>query len=388
MINSKAVKDLFHRFVIYENYIQQETISYQIDPSIVPPGYLTVFSQNKDAYLFYRNSLLLLLKKAEGEHELYYELLNFTLHTVKLIGYKDFETFADSLYDKFKIRWDNTVKTSHLVSELGMQKLELNNITLNAYQHKYEIEEVLIYLAILIKAVSKNTFDQNLDNFKDKSGNLRKGKIIEYIISGLDSFPNLKKTISKAYNPNLRNIIGHNDYKIKDNSLFTIDDELIITNHDFIEAFYSMQELHNALIWTISNIEINKNVEEYSDCGVLAIGYYYNKEIDIPEIHLFQLWCFSQCDPEKKWLKKAQIYKDKKNITTKLTDICVFSGEITSEIDKWFKRAELCKKVQIHLIPIVPFIGLDTRTILIINEKYQIYEEPYSTIIPVDLVEM
>jgi len=73
-------------------------------------------------------SLLLLLKKAEGEHELYYELLNFTLHTVKLIGYKDFETFADSLYDKFKIRWDNTVKTSHLVSELGMQRLELNKI--------------------------------------------------------------------------------------------------------------------------------------------------------------------------------------------------------------------------------------------------------------------
>ena len=170
--------------------------------------------------------------------------------------------------------------------------------------------------------------------------------------------------------------------------MFNLDNELLATNSDFIEAFYSIQELHNAIIWAISYFELSENIEQYFDCGVLSIGYYYNKEIEMPEIQLCQLWCFFQNDSEKEWLNKVQVFMEHQMITTIITDTCTISGKILPEISYWIKIVKNFKEIQVKVIPIVPYIGLETITIDINNEKYQPMGEPYSSRVSVEVIEL
>jgi hypothetical protein len=386
LIDREVVDRLILRHIKYESWIQQEN-ALPIHEDDIPPAYQTIFMQSEEAYSFYRHSLIYFMKDItdEGEiHQELYKLINQMINS-EPENYERFKLLQDSLFNNFNNRWNNVFQFTRLFTDLRIERVELNQITLSAYQSKYEIDEILILLAVLRKVISDSILDTELNNLRDRSGRLRKGVAVDYIISGLQSFPKLAEAISKAYLPKLRNSFGHNDYKIIEGNLYSLNNELIASNKEFIEAFYNIQEVQNTVLWAISYYNCIENLENILDCGVLSIGYHHDKEQQVPEIQLCQLWCFFQYDTSRDWLNKVVVSKSRNTIKTEFTENYSISGDIIPVIGSWLEKAKQYCEVQVTIIPIIPFVGLDSITVAINGELYQMYGDPCITKIPIEI---
>lgn len=75
-------------------------------------------------------------------------------------------------------------------------------------------------------------------------------------------------------------------------------------------------------------------------------------------------------------------------VTTTITNKCTISGEIMPDIYDWLEKIKTNKDIQVTIIPIIPYIGAESFTATINGERYQIYEEPYSVRVAVELKEL
>ena len=368
--------NLRKRVFNYEHWISS---GFKIkEPKIFQRELLKLFYGNKEAYSYYRHWLYTLILSDNEQNEL-----------------KEFNKILD--IKKGTENYDSLIKhylennSSEIFFQKGINTFEISiknsNTTLNhshcfLYQQYYEIEVLFLVLASFIKLNEDNLLDTSLENFKDKKGNLRKGVIIDFLKSKLIKNPSVSNLFELAYNPKVRNIIGHNDYRIDGDQIVSLDDGFTIHKTEFFTALRSIEKLNNYLLNYLSNKNINS--DNFNNEGILGIAF--GIENKLPVLNVFQLSCFYEFG-EINWPNKITFNIKGNLLETDFGDRVPTKGKITKGLrDDWFQPLKETEFLKVFLTPIIPrnleteFITLDVGDFVVLEEeksykiKYEINE--------------
>jgi hypothetical protein len=381
-VSENLIRELKQKFVNYEHWL----ISGFTDPkpAELPVEYLKLFNQKPEAYNIYRQATFKFIQQLSGRCEILngLEKLVASLTKRNSDGFSQITDFFNSLdlTSKFKEEWSNTFETSKLI-----QKNEITHEICYFYQSKYEIDELLFFLAAIRKLLTDNIVDLSLKNLRDKRGAIKKGVMVDYISAGLKKYPKLKYAIDKAYIPKLRNTIGHNNYTIRDGLIKSLDGTITVSQKEFFESLYNIQELHNSIIWILANIGCRNDLKTTCDCGIISIGFGYDKKNILPVINLFQLWCFFENDTHRTWLKKVVFETKNKELHTLFTPIASFKGLITSALVDWLKDTRCRGNVLIKISSVIPFIGDEDLKLELGWGTYQVTADHFEVILPIEM---
>lgn len=347
-IDSEKFLDLSTKFALHEEWIQKGCPTDK-RPEKPIPGYFALASQNGDAYGFYRRSLFPYLSEARGNQQFFREFSQIITECEE--KYPEamalFWQAHNMTSEKFLGQWDN------LFERFESTKLTHQNCF--KYQQRYEIEHTLIFLAQLRQICSKKGFDKTLDRFRDNQKKLRKGVVAKYIVDGFENYHKVKKLILTAYNPKLRNLIGHNNYKISGNQIDSLEEQYTVTGAEFWNSYISLQEVQNGILWLLSRPKtVNLELAKY---GVVAVGFELEDPIANPaSMRIFQIHPFRTIDPKANWLNRVTFSVKGGILSTNLNTVGNHSGEITESLTKFLKCVKHENQVNVKVIPIMPCI--------------------------------
>ena len=166
----------------------------------------------------------------------------------------------------------------------------------------------------------------------------------------LKEFPILLNLFSLAYNTKLRNTIGHNSYRISNNTVESLDGKIKVNQNEFYESLYNLQKLNNFLIYSFSTISVNIN--QIKDCGILSIGFAFEDKIPVLAIH--QLDCFFYIDTVKEWLRIVRFDICGDELKTNLDSKTPLKGIYNDELKIWFSALEKEEFLKVRFQPIEP----------------------------------
>jgi len=357
--------NLRNRILHFEHWISSD---FKLDePKIFQRELLKLFSENKDAFLYYRNWLFTLLLNRDEQDALteFKNILDFKVGTSKheqllkdFLENNSFEIFSQKRLNTFEIA-------------LQAPNSNLNQSTCFLYQQYYEIEILFIVLYSLIVLNESDTIETNLNNFRDRNGKLKKGVFIDKLKSKLRPYRHTHKLFEIAYNSKIRNTIGHNDYKIVGDIIVSLEDEPItVSKDDVFKAIYSMQSLNNYLLNYFSSKSISN--ENLQNAGILGIAF--GLEGKQPVLSIFQLSCFYHLG-DFQWAKKIQFNISNNQLETNFGFQTPMIGAFSKELEQiWFNPLKEEKELRVHLTPIVPrneevdFITLDVGDFVVIED--------------------
>lgn len=356
--------NLRNRILNYEHWISSD---FKLDePKILQRELYKLFSENKDAYSYYRNWLFTLLLNKEERATLsqFYSILNLKNATTKheqLIKYfsdnNSSEIFRQKRLNVFQIA-------------LESPNIALNHNVCNLYQQYYEIEALLLVLYSFITLNKKDVVETKLDKFRDKNGNLRNGVLIDNLKPKLKSYPLVHKLFESAYNSKVRNTIGHNNYRIDGDKIISLDGSIIVSKDEIFMAIYSIQTLNNYLLYYFSSKSIPTG--KLQNEGILGIGLTW--EGKLPVLNIYQLYCFYVLGDFQ--LSDKVIFNiNKKQVKTNFGFHVPMIGPFSKELyKKWFSPLKKENQLKVYLTPIVPrdeeegYITLDVGDFIIVGD--------------------
>ncbi len=382
MISKKRIKDLEKKFSLYENWL----LSGQPDPmpTNIPLEYVKLSEQSPKAYVFYRQSMIKFVKELSGKFDIYNELKGL-IDNLKRMDINNYQKIIDhfnsaELLEKTKYKWANVFDI--------LSSFKSNEITHQGcfyYQQKYEIDIFLYFLTVIRKYLTKNDVDFTLAEFRDKNQSLRKGAMVNYIIADFKNYPRILNAVKSAYNHKLRNTIGHNNYKIQNGVLKSLDNTISVSRDEFFEACYFIQEIQNAIVWVMSNLYCQSIANSVKECGVASTFFSFDTKESV--INLYQLWSFFNIDLEKKWLEKIIIKNIGNELQVNLTKNIYYKGEMTPEFSKWYELIKDAREINLIVTPIVPYTGDRKAKINLKWGEYQSNGENYECKLPVEIIE-
>jgi hypothetical protein len=378
-VSSTIIRNLRRKFVNYEHWLLSKFSDPK--PEELPEEYLRLFGQKPQAYIYYRHAIYKFIQQLSGEFELCEELerLASVLQQQNSKAIDQFINYFNStdVVFNFAIEWSNAFEISQTIREDN-----ISHESCHFYQSKYEIDEPLLFLAILGKLLTENRVDLSMNNLRNRKGMIIKGTMIDYTGKCFGNFRKIQRAIEKAYMPKLRNTIGHNKYIIENDMINSLDNKVTITKKEFYESLYYLQELHNSIMWFLSTTDSQIMHPSLADCGVISIGFRYGDAEEMLILDLFQLWCFYEIDTQKNWLQKVIFKMQKYKLHTEVTDTSIFKGSVVPELNKWLDYIYNKKNVLVKIHSIIPFVGeIDSRIDLEWG-SYQVTNESFSKTIP------
>jgi len=341
--------DLLHRFVSHERWVQSGCPP-DSPPADVVPGYSLLSSQAPGAYGLYRNSLVSYLGELRGYGDFYEQLETLVAdnerdHPGEIAGFWQTHHLPDT---KFIEQWRNLFDPQ--------QSAGLTHQNCFRYQQKYEVELPLVVLAQLRQINSEGVLDIALDRFRDRTGKFKKGVIADYIVAGLGTYPALVRVVKEAYQPKLRNTIGHNEYCLVGDEIRSLDGQITVTSDQFFRAYLSLQEVHNAIVWLLAR-ERTPNVE-LARYGILSIGFRPNQSGRLPVMDVLQLEPFRQLDMQATWLTNVKFEVHSDTLHTHLDSAPIQEGVVNKDLRSWLKEVQEIGKVKCELIPVMPCVHI------------------------------
>lgn len=348
--------NLRNRILNFEHWISSD---FKLDePKIFQRELLKLFSENKDAFFYYRNWLFSLLLNKDEQDALteFKNVLDFkvgtSIHEQLLKHY--LENNSSEIFSKKRL---NTFEIA-----LQAPNTNLNQCTCFLHQQYYEIEILFLVLYSFIVLNESDTIETNLNNFRDKKGKLIKGVLIDNLKSKLRPYPFTHKLFETAYNSKIRNTIGHNNYKIVGDTIVSIEDETItVSKTDVFKAIYTMQSLNNYLLNYFSSKSISN--ENLQNAGILGMAF--GLEGQRPVLSIFQLSCFYHLG-DFQWANKIQFNISNNQSETNFGFQTPMIGPFSKGLEQmWFNPLREEKKLRVYLTPIIPrndeidFITLD-----------------------------
>lgn len=338
---------LLRKFINYEHWILSK--SNPKVPENIPAEYNILIQQDPSSLSIYRHYLMRFLRKEKGDSKILDEIDSAFLSLGELDRTKLITYFkSKEITENFTISWQNAFNS------LGESALELNDNILFFYQNKYEIEAFIMFLG----AIYKNTgdFDTAFESYKDRTGKLQKGKLLNEIKDHLNSYPELKNAVQKAYSPKLRNTVGHNEYQIIDDTIFSVDKTISIPKKEFFEALKLLELVQNSIHWLISMYSDSEVFDGLEGCGVIDIGFGYSENKE-PVLILHQLWPFYNNDHEKGWLSKIVFQIGQKHMKTVINQKVYFKGNYVDGIKDWMEKLQKRGKLYVGIVSIEPYTG-------------------------------
>lgn len=364
---------LKQRITNFENWISSNFQNEE--PKYFQKELLKLFNENKDAFFYYRNWLYKHLLRDEENKSLneFYSFLDekssLSKHITLTKHYLDnnsSEIFSQKRLNAFEFVTQNSANES------------IHNLCF-LYQQYYEIEILFIVLSSFVKLNEDEIIETEFNNFKDSQSNLKKGVIINYLKSKLEKYPLIHKLFDLAYNPKIRNTIGHNNYKINNTKdrVSSIDGKINISKDELFIAIYSMQNLNNYLLNYLSNKSINTN--NLGNSGILGIAFGF--EDDNPIMEIYQLSCFFKFE-EFKWNEKILFNIRQNEIETSFGAQSKIIGTFPKELKIWLKKLSQLEHLRVYLSPIIPrneeteYISLDVGDFIRL-EEYRYFDKKF-----------
>ncbi|MCH7410679.1 hypothetical protein MM239_14825 [Belliella sp. DSM 111904] len=357
--------NLRNRILNFEHWISSD---FKLpEPVIYQRELLKLFSENKDAFFYYRNWLFTLLLNRDEQDALaeFKNILDFKVGTPKhdlllkhFLENNSSEIFSQKRLNAFEIA-------------LQAPNTDLNQNTCFLYQQYYEIEIIFLILYSFITLNDKDTIETDLNNFRDKNGNLRKGVLIDNLKSKLKPYPLTHKIFETAYNSKIRNIIGHNNYKIVGDTIESLEDNTIkLSKVEVFKSIYSIQSLNNYLLNYFSGKSIPNN--DLQNAGILGMAF--GLEGELPVLNIFQLSCFFHLG-DFQWADKIIFSIRNNELQADFGFQSPMIGPYFEELEQvWFNPLRENKKLRIYLTPIVPrdeevdFITLDVGEFIVTED--------------------
>lgn len=270
---------------------------------------------------------------------------------------------SPSFINKLIIRERN----AYTLSRGDVSNEKLSKELLLSYSYKYENTELLIMLMWIAESLNMQVLTKDFSKFQYKDGTYKKGNIINYILKkfeGNDKFYNLVET---SYNRKFRNMTSHNDFYLSEDKLTIIDinhSSNQISKQEFIDSFYSLQQLTNMIKFLVFDYESEKAVKNFSGIiGAFSI-------INHPNIlYIYQLQPFYELDIKKgESIKNINIVRNGSNLVSLyFNNLCIVKDlVINSYIRDWIKNPKKRAKV-ISVSPNVYDVE-NNSTILVDNE--------------------
>ncbi|RBA28163.1 hypothetical protein [Flavobacterium tibetense] len=353
------------RILNFEHWISSD---FKLEkPKIFQRELLKLFSEDKNAFFYYRNWLytLLLNKEEQKSLEEFKKILDLRIGTSKhnnLIkhysGNEHSEIFSQKRLNTFEIA-------------LEMTNSNLNHNTCFLYQQYYEIEILLCVFFSFLELNINEKIEIELANFKDRNGNLKKGVLINNIKSKLENYQLIYNLFETAFNSKIRNTIGHNNYKIINDKIVSLDGKISASNQEVFKSIYSLQTLNNFLLNYFSSKSIcNKNL---NNSGILGVAFDYDE--DLPVLLVCQLSCFYDFG-KFDWADKIFFTINNNQLETNIGFQSSMIGTFSKDLENsWFKLLSNNKKLKIYMLSIVPrnnepeFINLDVGEFVIVEER-------------------
>jgi hypothetical protein len=370
MANKKPQRmNLRNRILNFEHWLSSD---FKLDePVIYQRELLKLFSENKDAFFYYRNWLFTLLLNKDEQQALseFKDILDFKFGTSKhdqllkhFLKNNSSEIFSRKRLNAFEIA-------------LQAPNASLNQNTCFLYQQYYEIEILFMVLYSFITLNESDKIEAELNKFRDRNSNLRKGVLIDNLKSKLRPYLLTHKLFETAYNSKIRNVIGHNNYKIAEDLIESLEDNTIKLSKDEVyRAIYSIQSLNNNLLYYFSS----KNTvnDDLQNEGILGMAF--GLEEELPVLSIFQLSCFYSLG-DFKWAQKIIFSIRDNQIETDFGFQTPIIGSNSQELEQiWFSPLRKRKKLRIYLTPIVPrneevdFITLDVGDFVVVEDGKRI----------------
>lgn len=354
----------------YENWISSECKG-EI-PDNMQKELLKLFSESQDAYTYYRNYLFSKSADLNDESIEISEFIKFLVTSNHLNEHSELirHYSKEDTLNNFKDKRMNIVE---IASENTKTGLSQNACFL--YQSYYEIETILLIFASFAILNNEHRAELHHNNLRDRSGRLKKGVCIDYVKTRLKEFPRLLTTFSSAYNVKLRNTIGHNNYRIKEESIESIDGSIKVAQDEFFESLYNLQKLNNFLIYYFSSNSINEN--DLKDCGILSIGFDFDN--DKPVLIVHQLECFYQLDNDKSWFKKVEFNMRENLLETVLSYRTPMKGVLNEQLLDWLETLKSQRLLKVIIQSIMPPVSDTANLIQIDCGSFEICDENYET---------
>lgn len=377
-INEEKYLKLASRFARHEQWVQSGCPE-AVLPEDPVPGYTVLSHENPLAYGLYRDSLLIFFAQFHGNRQIFSELDKLINNNEKQHA-KEMESFWQAHReptDKFRVQWGNLFYpyiTTSLTPENCFK-----------YQQKYEVEFPLITLAQLGLITAKGIFDQTLTRFQDRAGKHKKGVLVDYILMQLRPYPNLFRVLEWAYNPRLRNTIGHNEYQIVSDEIKSIDGNIKVTKVEFFRGLLALQDVQNAVLWLmvrqrVPNIELAK-------CGIHSIGFGEYQSEGLSTLEVFQLEPFRSLDEQAKWL--TDIYFEMLHpgkVRYSLASTTMREGPTNEKVLAWLKVAQERNKVLCIFRSTMPCVHNEEHYIDTPLGEYCEQGPAFHTTVPVEVV--
>ncbi|MFA5780583.1 MAG: hypothetical protein WC947_10680 [Elusimicrobiota bacterium] len=270
-------------------------------------------NQTPEVYNIYRQEMFLKAMNSIGYGLIY--------NTIWDIFYQIKKQTPDELekYISFQKIDENgiTQRSNNWRKMKELQKIERGkNIPfyIDNYKDYFEIDQIYYRLAQLNELINKKKFAPNPFDKTcfDKNNRLLKGRVVNEIFPQFFAGTKINSVLKETYNVKLRNMSGHNDYKINESRKFI---ESLVNGYEisFEEIMLKLNHIihiNNALWWVLSRNEYYDNLKNYADRGCIAFGYANGK---LPVAFIIQLEVFENIDYDKKWLNNITFeYKDQK----------------------------------------------------------------------------
>lgn len=143
------------------------------------------------------------------------------------------------------------------------------------------------------------TLITNFENYKDRFGNILKGKLTKGIIELIGNqpaFEAFKQIIEEAYYSQLRHLPSHNSAKLDEDNemIISIDQpDIKISYEKAYQSLYSLQQLQNHTKMLLNNLFIDK--DKIINEGVIGVLFAFTNEGD-ESLFLIQLEPFFNND--------------------------------------------------------------------------------------------
>lgn len=319
-------------------------------PDQMVPGYNTLTSQDLRAYDLYRHTLVPYLAKSQGFAGLHDDLQRMVddarmQHPVLL---ERLVNAFENPPDRFRVQWGNLFG--------NMFYDDLSHQTLQEYQRKFEVELPLCFLANLREIVSEGILDLDLNRFRDRVGNLKKGVVAQFIKDGLPNYPVLEAVANRAYHVKLRNAVSHNAYRLDAGEVRALDNSFVLSRSKFLSCFGALQVLQNAVVWLFMISQ--RDISSLESKGVLAIGWVCGGggAETVPQVIIYQLAPFCHLDRSSAWFQNVLLEERDGRLVTRLGDSSINKGEITREMRGLIDRMREFGEVHCTIIPVMPCV--------------------------------
>lgn len=308
-------------FFILEEWISAGRPPDKLDVASLPPEHRILTELDGPAFEYYRACMLALFEEIGHRRPDASIMRSLLVRAAALdpAGYRAFVVRAWTSHSRFATQRNNAYLQVRKLRDSSGPADDVQGqlrTCLKAWADYYEVDFVLWFLGVLARGISTRSLRP--DTFGGPDTVTAQGSLVEQVGNALAalSLHQLQVLHADAYDPELRNVAGHNDFRIEGHTRA----DATVVDHKTGRR-WSFQEITKRLVaaqvlgevvmagtaWA-HDVHLVEDPTRLAQRGVVttAFGQHMDPQ-SIPIVVIDQLWCFRDLDPAGTWLDTAEL---------------------------------------------------------------------------------